>query len=416
MQADCAIPPASHTPLWKNRDYVLLWCGQTVSIIGTQVSTIAFPLLVLALTNSPIRAGIVGAARTLPYLLFTLPAGALVDRWDRKRVMIACNAASGIALASVALSLLLGTITIPHIAIVSFVEGAASVFFGLAEAGALPQVVAKGQLSTAVAQGQMQYAVGGIIGPPLGGALYAAASLLPFAVDAGSYAVAGCSVAAVRARLQEVRDVARRSLRAEIGEGVAWLWRHPLIRFMAVLTGSLGIGSTGFVLIIVVLAREQGASSALIGTIFAVSGVAGILGAFIGAWIERHLPFGRAIVGVIWCFTLTDALYAVAGTPALLMVVVGLQMLLVPTYDIVQYTYRIAIIPDALQGRVNSVFRLISWGVRPLGYALVGVLLERTGGVTTVLILSGWLVLVALVTTFNRHVRHAPAVTASSPQ
>lgn len=414
MQAEYAMQPAP--PLWKNRDYILLWSGQTVSIIGTQVSTIAFPLLVLALTNSPIQAGIVGAARTLPYLLFTLPAGALVDRWDRKRVMIACNVGSGIALASVAVALLLGKITIAQIVIVSFLEGAASVFFGLAEAGALPQVVAKEQLSTAVAQGQIQYSVGGIIGPPLGGALYSAAPLLPFAVDAGSYAVAGLSLVAVRSPLQGVRDAARRSMRAEIGEGLVWLWRHPLIRFMAFLTGSLNISTTGFVLIIVVLAKEQGVSSALIGTIFAVSGVAGILGAFIGASIQRRFSFGRAIVGVTWYVALTYALYAVAGTPALLMVVVGLQMLLSPTYDIVQYTYRIAVIPDALQGRVNSVFRLISWGVRPLGFALTGLLLERAGGVTTVLIISGWLALVALVTTFNRHVREAPALNALPPQ
>lgn len=91
--------------------------------------------------------------------------------------------------------------------------------------------------------------------------------------------------------------------------------------------------------------------------------------------------------------------------------VVAFSLLFGATYDIVQYTYRIAIIPDGLQGRVNSVFRLISWGVRPLEYALTGVLLERAGGVTTVLIIAGWLALVALMTTFNRHVREAPTLT-----
>lgn len=98
MQAEYAMRPAP--PLWKNRDYLLLWSGQTVSIIGTQVFSIAFPLLVLARTNSPIQAGLVAAAQTLPYLLFSLPAGALVDRWDRKRTMILCNGVSGLALAS----------------------------------------------------------------------------------------------------------------------------------------------------------------------------------------------------------------------------------------------------------------------------------------------------------------------------
>ncbi len=414
MQPEYAMQPAP--PLWKNRDYLLLWSGQTVSIIGTQVSSIAFPLLVLALTNSPIQAGLVAAAQTLPYLLFTLPAGALVDRWDRKRTMIVCNGVSGLALASVAVALPLGALTIAQIAGVSFVVGACSVFFGLAEAGALPRVVPKEQLAAAVAQNQMQYSLGGIIGPPLGGALYSASHLLPFAADAGSYAVSGASLVAVRAQLQGERDGARRSLRAEIAEGLSWLWKHPLIRYMAFLTGAINFGTTGYVLIIVVLAKEQGASPALTGAIFAVGGVLGALGAGIGAFIQRRASFGRAIIGTTWYFALSYALYAVAGIPALLMVVVAFSLLFGPTYDIVQYTYRIAIIPDMLQGRVNSVFRLISWGVRPLGFALTGLLLERAGGVTTVLIISGWLALVALVTTFNRHVREVPALNALPPQ
>jgi len=413
MQPEYAMQPAP--PLWKNRDYLLLWSGQTVSIIGTQVSSIAFPLLVLALTNSPIQAGLVAAAQTLPYLLFTLPAGALVDRWDRKRTMIVCNGVSGLALASVAVALPLGALTIAQIAGVSFVVGACSVFFGLAEAGALPRVVPKEQLAAAVAQNQMQYSLGGIIGPPLG-ALYSASHLLPFAADAGSYAVSGASLVAVRAQLQGERDGARRSLRAEIAEGLSWLWKHPLIRYMAFLTGAINFGTTGYVLIIVVLAKEQGASPALTGAIFAVGGVVGALGAGIGAFIQRRASFGRAIIGTTWYFALSYALYAVAGTPALLMVVVAFSLLFGPTYDIVAYTYRIAIIPDMLQGRVNSVFRLISWGVRPLGFALTGLLLERAGGVTTVLIISGWLALVALVTTFNRHVREVPALNALPPQ
>lgn len=412
MQSGYAMLPAP-PPLWKNRDFVLLWSGQTVSIIGTRISSIAFPLLVLALTNSPFQAGLIAAAQTLPYLVFTLPAGALVDRWDRKRTMIACNVGSGLALASVAVTLALSALTIGQIAAVSFVEGTCAVFFGLAEAGALPLVVPKEQLATAVAQGQIQYSVGGIVGPPLGGALYSTAHLLPFAADAGSYAVSGLSLAAVRTRLQGERNAARRSLGDEIREGLAWLWAHPLIRFMAFLTGSLNIGTTGFVLIIVVLAKEQGASSALTGVILGVVGAAGIGGAVIGTAIQRRFSFGQAIIGITWYFALTYALYAFAKTPALLMAVVALQMLLAPTYDIVQYTYRIAIIPDGLQGRVNSVFRLISWGVRPLGVALTGLLLEHAGGATTVLVISGWLVLVAFVTTCNRHVREAPALGSS---
>jgi len=189
VQTDAAILPASPVPLWRNRDYVLLWCGQTISVVGTQVTQIAFPLLVLALTGSPAVAGLVAAARTAPYLLFTLPAGALVDRWDRKLTMVLCGTGSALALASVAVAYPLGALGLPQIVAVSLIEGTFAVLYGLAETAALPRVVPKAQLSAAVAQQQLQYALGGILGPPLGGALYAASPLPPFALDAASYAV-----------------------------------------------------------------------------------------------------------------------------------------------------------------------------------------------------------------------------------
>src|SRR4051794_32663720 len=189
---------AMPTPLWKNRDYLLLWCGQTISVLGTQVSQLAFPLLVLALTGSPAQAGFVAAARTVPWLLFALPAGALVDRWDRKLTMILCSAGSALALASVAVAYMLDALSIGQIVVVSFVEGAFALVFGLAESSALPQVVAREQLPTAIAQQNAQYAVGALVGPPVGGALFGINQILPFLVDAGSYAFSAVSLRFVR--------------------------------------------------------------------------------------------------------------------------------------------------------------------------------------------------------------------------
>src|SRR5215216_1601210 len=123
MSSDDGATQAPPAPLWKNRDYLLLWSGQTVSIVGTYVSQIAFPLLVLALTHSPAQAGLVAAARSLPYLLFTLLAGALVDRWNRKLTMIVCSAGSALALASIGLAALFSVLTIEQIIVVSFIEG-----------------------------------------------------------------------------------------------------------------------------------------------------------------------------------------------------------------------------------------------------------------------------------------------------
>ena len=128
-------------PLWRNRDYILLWGGQMISSIGTRISMLAFPLLVLALTQSPAQAGLIGAMRGLPYALLILPAGALVDHWNRKRVMILCDIGRAIALGSIPLALVLGHLTIAQIYVVSLVEGTLITFFSLAHISCLPHVV-----------------------------------------------------------------------------------------------------------------------------------------------------------------------------------------------------------------------------------------------------------------------------------
>ena len=399
-------------PLWKNRDYLLLWWGQTISVLGTQVSQLAFPLLVLALTGSPAQAGFVAAARTVPWLLFALPAGALVDRWDRKLVMILCSAGSAVALGSIAAAAAVGALTIAQLVAVSFVEGTFALVFGLAQTSALPHVVAKAQLPAAVAQHNAQYSLGALLGPPLGGALYGISQLLPFLVDAGSYALSACSLRFVRAAFAGRGATRRRALRAELGDGLGWLWRQPLLRSMMFVSGGLNF-TVGIDLLVIVLAQRQGASSAMIGLIFAVAGIGGILGAALAPRIQRRLSFGQAIIGLCWFHVVIFGLLAVVSrSVALVAAVLTLFFLVEPTYNTVQYSYRLALTPDALQGRVNSAYRVVSQGMRPLGLAVTGVLIERVGVVATALALGGWLIAVSLVTSLNAHVRHAPALDA----
>lgn len=402
--------PTKLTPLWRNRDYVLLWSGQAVSVVGTQVTQIAFPLLVLGLTGSAAAAGLVAAARTLPYLLLTLPAGALVDRWNRRSTMVVCSAGSALALTSVAAAYAAGALTIPQIVIVSLVEGSFAVVYGLAETAALRQVVPTRQLPTAVAQQQLQYSIGGIVGPPLGGVLYSASIVLPFAVDAASYAASSASLAAVRTPLPGA-PAATRSIRGEVAEGVRWLWNRPLIRYMAFLTGMCNFSGQGVTLIVVVLARGQGASPTEIGVIFAAGGVAGVLGALAAPFVQRRLSFGRAIVGQIWCSAAAILLLSIATTPLLVLSALVLWNLVGPLYDTVQQSYRMSLVPERLQGRVTSVFRMFAQGMGPFGLALTGVLLDRVGGATTAFACGSFMVLLGLVTARNAHVRDAPPLT-----
>lgn len=393
--------------LWRNRSYMLLWSGQAVSSIGTQVSTVAFPLLVLLVTHSPAQAGLMGAVRALPYLFFSLPAGALVDRWDRKRVMVFCDTGRAIAMGSIPIALWLNHLSLVQLYIVSAVEGTLFVFFNIAEVACLPRVVAKEQLPAANAQNAATDGVSTLVGPAMGGALFGIHSLLPFVADAVSYAFSVVTLLFIPARFQGERNIeTRRSLWHEIAEGLVWLWRQPLIRFIAVLTGVTNI--PGLVLIVIVVAQEQmHASAAVVGLIFAIGGIGGIIGAAVAPWIQKRMSFAVVIIGTMWLWTILFPFYALAPNPLWLGVVVAVSFVLGPLYNVVQMSYRLALIPDELQGRVNSVFRLVAFFGQPIGLAITGFLLEAFNPLVTVLIFMALQAFMTLLATINPYVLHA---------
>ncbi len=236
------IPSRRPAPLWRNRDYLLLISGQGVSAVGSQISLVAFPLLIFALTHSPAQTGLMASLRSLPYALFTLPAGALVDRWDRKRLMLLCDAGRAIALGSIPIALVLGHLTYLQLYLVSLVEGTLFVFFTLAESASFPRVVTPEQLPAATGQNEVLISLSGMLGPALGPILYSLGSAVPFLTDAISYTVSIVSLLFIKTRFQDDRTVdstASSNLWAEIKEGVVWLWHNPLMRFLAILTFGL---------------------------------------------------------------------------------------------------------------------------------------------------------------------------------
>jgi MFS family permease len=403
--------PRSRRPaLWHNRDYMLLWSGQVVSSIGTQASTLAFPLLVLAVTQSPAQAGFASALRAVPYLIFSLPAGALVDRWDRKRVMLLCDTGRAIALGSVPVALALGWLTVAQLYLVSLVEGSLFVFFNISEVACLPRVVPAEQLPAATAQNTATDNISWLVGPPLGGALFGVARALPFLADALSYIVSVVSLLFIRTRFQGEHGLTRRRLHVEIGEGLAWLWRQPLIRYIAFLTGTSNLVGNGTFLIAIVIAQGQHASSLVIGAIFTIASVGGIIGSIVAVRFQRQFSFAQVIIACVWAWAALTPLLTIAPNPYVLGLVLAGIFLAGPIYDVVQFSYRLALIPDALQGRVNSVFRLIAFGGQPIGYALAGVLLQTVGPVASVLVFSVPYLAAALLTSVNPHVRNARAL------
>ena len=371
---------------------------------------LAFPLLILALTGSPAQAGFVGTMRVIPYLLLSLPAGALVDRWDRKRVMILCDTGRAFCLASIPIAYALGHLMLLQLYLVSLFEGILFVFFNLAEVACLPRVVKKEQLAEATAQNVTVNSASYLVGPALGGVLYGLGKFVPFLTDALSYVVSVVSLLFIKVKFQGERIASQRSLWSEIKEGLNWLWNEPLIRFIGILGSAVHLMGAGIIIIIILLAQHLHASTFVIGVMLAMDGVGSIVGALIGGKISKRFRFQNIVITTMWLWAIIWPLLAFASNIVMLAALLCSLYLVITIFDVTQFSYRVALIPDELQGRVNGVYRMILFGGDTVGLMLVGILLQTLGTVTTILIYGAGIAIVALVATLNPHMRRAQAV------
>jgi predicted MFS family arabinose efflux permease len=398
------------TPLWRNRDFMLLLGGQVVSTVGTRVSAIAFPLLVLAQTHSPAKAGLVGFAQTLPYLLFFLPAGALVDRWDRKRVMLVADAGRALAFASLPVAHELDRLTFAQIVLVAFLEGSLFVFFMLSESAALPQVVPAEQIPAAIASNQARVQGAGLAGQPLGGFLFGVSRMLPFVVDAVSYALSFVTLLFVRPAFQEERPRSQTRLAHEVAEGLVWLWRQPFLRAAVLLVAASNFAFSGLVLALIVRAKDLGASPSLIGAMFAFLGGGALVGSTIAPWAQRRIPARIVVLGALWLWAATTASLVLMPNAIALGAVSGVAAVSGPIFNVVLASYRYALAPDRLLARVQSAALVVAWGMTPLGSLVTGFLLQAVGAVDALLVLAGINIAIAACASAVRAVRAAPQI------
>jgi predicted MFS family arabinose efflux permease len=389
---------------------MLLWTGETLSQLGSNVSQIAFPLLVLAITGSPAKAGIVGFAHGLPVALLALPAGVLVDRVDRRRAMIACDAARALAMGSVAIAVAAGHVPYGLVVAVAAVDGAGFVVSYVAERGALGRIVAREQLSRAVARSESGMFAAMIGGPPLGGLLFAAGRALPFLTDAVSYAASTVTLLAIRTPFQEVRGEPGP---AGVAEGLRWIWRHPFIRGCALLFAAGNPLYSGVLLLIVVLAKHDGASSAAVGAMLGIVAAGGLVGALVAPRITRRAPPRAVIVGETVAVAVLLPFLLVAHSAAAIGLIVGGALLMTPVSNSIVVSYRVGLAPDALQGRVQAASTVLSWGAQWLGPLAVGVLYQSAGETATILVLSAWALALALGAAAAPALRHPPALSLS---
>jgi MFS family permease len=384
--------------------------GQSISSLGTGISQVAFPVLIFVLTNNPAVAGLMFSVGQLPYILFSLAAGALVDRWDRKRVMIVCTAGLAVCLASVAFIVFGGfswPVQLTLLFAFSFLIGSLSVFYGLAEVAAITRVVSRAQLAQALTQNELAYSSASLVAPPIGTVLLSVSRLLPFVADAISYGVLLVSLFFIRTSFQEERVEVKGNLLVEIREGFAWVRQLPVVLLLIVLAAYLEVIVNINVLLVPVIARNEGFPLSIVGVILAAAGIGNLLGAALNSALQRHVPLGRLLISTLLLFVVLWPLYGfVTNLWALGVVIAGLGLI-----DTVAYlqtaSYRLAVVPDQFQGRVNSIARLIIFGFLTLGPAAVGICLQRFGVIVTVIVLWGGFIVCALLALLNVQLRQA---------
>jgi predicted MFS family arabinose efflux permease len=398
-------------PLRRNRDFTLLWTGLAVSVLGSRISATAYPLLVLALTGSAADAGLVGFLATLPWLLFQLPGGALVDRWDRRRVLLVADAVRGVALASVVAALLLDRLELPYLMAVAFLEGTLFVFANLAEHAAIRHVVAREQLPDALARNEARVRGAGLLGQPIGGFLFDLGRALPFVADAVSYVISFAMVTLIHSRFREEEPEERAALGrlpAEIAEGVAWLWRQPFLRATAILVAGSNFMFMALTLILIVVVRNAGASGATVGLMLAGAGAGGVAGSLVAPWLQRRVTGRVVVIGANWVWALSVPGMLVTQSPYVLGALYAAMAFVGPAWNVVIGAYQLAITPDRLVARVSSVETLVAYGAIPLGSLAGGLLTESLGGVTAIAVLAGWMGFLALAAAAAPSIRRAP--------
>ncbi|HEY3184330.1 MAG TPA: MFS transporter [Gaiellaceae bacterium] len=393
--------------LARNRDFVLLQAGQLLSALGSSSTTIAYPLLVLAVTHSPAQAGVVGFARVLPEPILNLPAGLVADRWDRKRLMIAADCARAVALAALGAAILLDRVALWQIAVVAFVEGTGSVVFAAAQAGALRAVVPPRQLPAAAGAQEARHAVARVGGPPLGGALFGLGRAVPFLGDAVSYGASIVALTAMRTPFQERRERDTASLRAQLAEGFTFLWSRPFLRTCAFLYGLGNFTIPAILFVVVVAGTRQGLSSAEVGLLSAAFAASTLVGALLSPLFRRALAVRTILLLELW-LALGSVAFVVHPNVYVLIAALLPQAVVLPVTDSVVKGYGLAVTPDRLLGRVESVRRTIALLVAPLGPLVAGLLLGTTSARTTVAALAACSLALALWGTVSPAIRDAP--------
>ncbi|MDZ8091512.1 MAG: MFS transporter [Nostoc sp. DedQUE05] len=395
-------------PLYCNRDYRLWFIGNLISSMGTQMTLIAMPLLVLLMTQSPLKSSLVASFETLPYALFSLPVGVLVDRISRRDLMVSSSILSLLAVGSIPLAYSVGNLTISHLIVVGFIKGVASLFYQVSQMSALPALVSNRQLGAASAQSEMIERLAAIVGPPTAALLFHNIwPGLPFVVDALSFGIIVLCILSLRSCLGPKPPFPPMNLRKDLLVGAGIVAGQPLVKDLTILNTAGDCLFAGIGLLMIVLVRDAGFTGAEVGFVFSTAAVGGVIGAVVSNRLEQRIGLAQAVIGKHVLTVAIFPLLVLDFSPLAFGLLWALISFQVSILNVIQRKYMLHITPQDSLGRVQSFMTFLSFGSLPVGIAITGYLLETTGKTETVLFYTTVLALLALFSILSRSIRHA---------
>ncbi len=396
MATSAGASRASRLGLLRHADFRRLWIAETISQFGTQVSLLAVPLVAISLLQAnPFQVALLGTIEFLPFILFSLPAGAWVDRLRRRPILITADVGRAVCLGWIPIAWELGVLSIEQLYVVGFVTGVLTVFFDVSYQSYLPSIVGHDEILEGNSKLELSRTVATTAGPALGGVLIGIVGA-PLAIVADAISYLGSALFVGRIKRREPKPGAdhdahgqpRVGVRAEVAEGLRYVLGNRYLRSIAATTGLWNLFSTiAFATYLVFMVRDLGLDPGVIGVVLGIGNLGAIVGAFTATALGRRFGVGHAIVGA-----------AALGGPAALLVPLAslgwaIPLLIIAqaligfselVYNINQVSLRQSITPPTMQGRMNATMRFIVWGTIPIGATLGGII-ATTIGVTQAL-------------------------------
>jgi MFS family permease len=380
--------------------YWRLWWANAVSYTGDGVLVSALPLFAVTVTKDPRLISLVSAAMFLPWLLLSLPAGAIVDRHDRVALMWRSQAVQFAVMGTATVLIMTRVAGIAVLAAAGFLLGCAEVVFSNAEQSALPALVPADLLPRANGNQQVVLTIGETFaGPPLGSALFAVRAALPFGLDAVSFAGSAALLAGLprTAPSRAVQARSQQRMRAQIAEGVRWLAGHRLLRTVALLLGVSNFSSQmGQATLVLLATQTLHVGTRGYGLLWTAAAIGSVLGGLVNPAITRRLGLLPSLTVAMATFAAVDAGIGLAPNFAVAAALMACNGFFVTMWNVVTVTLRQRIVPAELLGRVNSVYRMLGWGLMPLG-ALAGGFIAHAAGLRAAYVVGGVLSGAALI-------------------